>query len=90
MKTHLAKIVGIPIALLALGTIGILGVHAQQRSSILSSSTVTTNWVGCVVVGRNDDLDRITPNPSPTVIRQVEIGLRSDGVVVWRAATDAR
>ena len=86
MRAKYAKIVGSTIALLALASICILSVRAQQSASNSSSSTVTTNWVGYLVAGRHDTFDRITPHPSPTVDRQVEIGLRSDGVVIWREA----
>jgi len=75
------------MALLALGSIGIHSMRAQQTTSNSSPSTVTTNWVGCLVTGRIDTADQITPSAAPTVIRQVEIGLRSDGVVVWRDAS---
>ena len=87
MKANLAKILGSAVALLALGSICIIGVRAQQTAKNLSSSAVTTNWVGYLVAGRGDAFDRITPNPSPTIVRQVEIGLRSDRVVIWREAT---
>jgi len=88
MTPKINKIIGSSIALLALGMICILGVRAQQRQNAAPSGPlpVTTNWVGYFVAGQNDTLDRITPNPSPTIIRQVEIGLRSDGVVIWREA----
>ena len=86
MKTKSAKIiVGSVIALWALVSICIVGVRAQQPPNNPVPG-VTTNWVGYLVAGRNDPHDRITPHPSPTVERQVEIGLRSDGVVVWREA----
>jgi hypothetical protein len=29
-------------------------------------------------------MDNIARGPHPTIVREVEIGLRSDGVVVWR------
>jgi len=87
MKTSFAKIVGSAGGLLALGSICILGVRAQQSTGNTSSTTVTTNWIGALVAGRNDALDRITQGPFPTIVGQVEIGLRSDGIIVWRQAS---
>ncbi len=46
--------------------------------------------MGYLVVGQDDTLGRISGTPSPTTIRQVEIGLRSDGIVVWREAAKTR
>jgi hypothetical protein len=88
MKT--ARIVGSTIALLVLGLIFIVGVRAQQTANNSSSSSVTTNWVGYLVAGQTDPADRITRSSSPTIIRQVELGLRSDGVVIWREATKGK
>ena len=85
MSSSFAKIVGSTIALLVLGSICILGVRAQQNTGN-GASIVSTNWIGYLVTGQSDAFDRITPGPSPTIIRQVEIGLRSDGVVIWREA----
>jgi hypothetical protein len=87
MKTTIAKIVGPSLALLLLGSICIPGVRAQQASRSSSPPAVTTNWMGYLVAGQSDTSDRITPSPSPSIVRQVEIGLRSDGVVIWREAT---
>lgn len=86
MKLNTAKIVISATALLALASACFVGVRAQQASPNSNSSAVTTNWVGHLVTGQSDTTDRITQSPSPTVIGQVEIGLRSDGVVVWRQA----
>jgi len=82
MKATFAKIVGPTICLLVFGSVSILGVRAQQSTG--STTTVRTNWIGGLVAGRNDTFDRISKGPYPTIVRQVEIGLRSDGVVVWR------
>jgi hypothetical protein len=90
MRAKFAKIVGSAIALLALGSICIIGLRAQQTAGNPSSSPVTTNWVGYLVAGQSDTYDRIAATPSPTIVRQVEIGLRSDGVVVWRQATKTK
>lgn len=86
MRMKTARIVGS----IVLGLICIVGVRAQQTAHNSSSSSVTTNWVGCLVAGQTDPADRITWNSSPTVIRQVELGLRSDGVVIWREATKGK
>jgi hypothetical protein len=103
MKANLVKIVGSTIGLLALGSICIIGVRAQQSTAgtcvpspvkrvgigSVGSGSVSTNWVGCLVAGRTDTMDKITPGPFPKIFGQVEIGLRSDGVVIWRAAPKA-
>ena len=90
MRASLIKVVGSGIVLLALGSVCIIGVRGQQAARNSSPSAVTTNWVGYLVAGRTDTADRITQNPSPTIIRQVELGLRSDGVVIWREATKTK
>jgi hypothetical protein len=88
MKTKIAKIVGsiIVVLVLAVGSIIIITVRGQPTGGSSAASNVTTNWLGYLVAGQADEADRISPNPSPTVVRHVEIGLRSDGVVVWREA----
>jgi hypothetical protein len=90
MRASFAKIAGATVALLALGWVCVIGIRAQQTASNSGSSTITTNWIGYLVSGGTDTLDRITPSPSPRVVRQIEIGLRSDGVVIWREAPEAR
>lgn len=63
----------------------IVGLHAQPSSPTPAKPTLETNWVGCLVVGGNDTIDAIAVGgPHPTVKSEVEIGLRSDGVLVWR------
>lgn len=44
--------------------------------------STTTEWIGHPVVSNNDPY-----TPSQGWIPRVEIGLRSDGVVVWRDTT---
>jgi hypothetical protein len=88
MRSTFAKIIGSTVAFLALGSIFFVGVRAQQTTR--SSPAITTNWVGYLVAGQNDTSDRITLNPGPTVVGQVEIGLRSDGIVVWRESTKTK
>ena len=75
------------MALVILGPVALLTLRAQPNSGALP---VTTKWVGYLVVGQTDKLDRITPEPSPTTVREVEIGLRSDGVVIWRETGKTR
>jgi len=86
MKTNLMKGVGLLCALGILGLVWIAGTKAQPAAGQTGSPSVTTNWVGCLVVGRGDAFDNMTRGPFPTPMRQVQIGLRSDGVVVWREA----
>jgi hypothetical protein len=87
MKANTLKIVGLAIALAAFGAVCIVGTHAQQTPA---GSRITTNWTGCLVVGREDTMDNIARGPHPTTVREVEIGLRSDGVVVWRNALNPK
>ena len=90
MRAQFTRIFGSIIALLVLGAICITGLRAQQTARSSKSSTKTTNWVGNLVIGQPDLSDRITSMPSPEVNRQVEIGLRSDGVVIWRDASKTK
>ena len=62
----------------------ILGTRAQSIPG--GSGSVTTNWIGCLVIGKDDTMDRLTRGPHPATVESVEIGLRSDGVVVWQPA----
>jgi len=84
MTTKLLKRAGLGIVVVIFGFVAILAVRGQQSSSTSGALPVTTNWVGYLVIGQNDSFDRITSGPSPTTVRQIEIGLRSDGVVIWR------
>jgi hypothetical protein len=90
MRGKSNKIVVSAMGVLLLGAIGIIGVRGQQSDRNSHRPTISTNWVGYLVAGRLDTTDQITPNPFPTVSRQVEIGLRSDGVVVWREAANGK
>ena len=75
------------ICVLALGQI-----NSQQNQSKPTTPPLATNWIGYVVFGAEDSMDRIAPKPGvfPTTNPEVEIGLRSDGIVVWRRAPVAR
>jgi hypothetical protein len=84
MKTTSLRIKGLAIALAAFGAVAIFLIHAQPSTSRLGALSGTTNWVGYLVVGQTGTLDRIAPGPFPTTVRQVAIGLRSDGVVIWQ------
>ncbi len=88
MGASFAKTFGSAVALA--GLVWIISAHGQHTSSGSSSSGITTNWVGYLVAGRNDTIDRISPGTPPTIVREVEIGLRSDGVLVWREAGNAK
>jgi hypothetical protein len=81
MKAKFFKAGG--IAVLAV-CVYILGTRAQPITG--GSNSVTTNWIGCLVVGKDDTMDRLARGPHPATDGSVEIGLRSDGVVVWRPA----
>jgi hypothetical protein len=89
MKSKLVKIAGLT-AVLAFGLVCIVKIHAQQTMSTPGAPPTTTNWIGYLVVGKSDSTDRIARGLFPTTVRQVEIGLRSDGVVLWRRPLDAK
>ncbi len=94
MRGKIAKLVGSTITLLAVGSIGIIGLRAQQTADSSITSPATTNWVGYLVVGeyvgtgQSGPIDPMpgTTGPHPATVRHVQIGLRSDGVVIWRTA----
>lgn len=56
----------------------ILGIRAQSTPA---PASITTDWIGCLVAGKDDSLDRLARGPFPTAVGSIEIGLRSDGVV---------
>jgi hypothetical protein len=64
----------------------VIGIRAQQPKLLRQAQSGTTNWLGYVTFGQMNDLDPISHEAYPQVDRQMEIGLRSDGVVVWRMA----
>jgi hypothetical protein len=90
MKANFCNVVRLTLLFPILGSVWIIGGCAQQAGGNSGSSAATTNWVGFLVAGQNDPSDRIARNPSATVDRDIEIGLRSDGVVIWRAAPRAK
>ena len=85
MKTKHLKLA----ALVAAAVVGLTvtfrsGVHAQDKPA---APQVSTNWMGCLVIGKNDTNDRfVIGGPYPQAKSEIDIGLRSDGVVVWRKA----
>jgi len=90
MKTNVLKTSIFSAAIILVGSSYIAGLHAQQ-SPKTSATAATTNWIGKLVVGRNDTVDAIAiGGPHPTVDRQVEIGLRSDGILMWRQAPNTK
>ena len=84
MKPKSFKITGLAAALAAFGLVFSVGIHGQQSTNESNPPLMTTNWFGNLVVGEEDTADRIARGPQPTTISQVQIGLRSDGVVIWR------
>ena len=67
----------------------LVAIGAQPAGRKSNPAQQTTNWVGCLVVGKTD-LDPIAIGPHPLSINDIQIGLRSDGILVWRRAADAR
>ena len=94
MKTKFLKAGGwtaLAAAFVVFGSAYIAGVRGQQSTTKSGAPSAATNWIGNLVVGRNDSADPIAiGGPHPTVTRHVEIGLRSDGVVVWRNTSSAK
>jgi len=86
MKTNLSKWVALFSVLAIFGLGWIMAMKAQPIAGTSNPSMVTTNWIGCLVVGKGDSMDNMVRGPFPTTMRQVEVGLRSDGMVVWRRA----
>ena len=86
MKTKLLKGVGLFGTVAVVGLAWIAGTRAQSVAGGASPSVVMTNWIGCLVVGKNDHVDAMARGLFPAAVQQVEVGLRSDGVVVWRPA----
>ena len=74
-------------AVAAIGLVCLVGVQAQQNKNNPAALLLRTNWVGYLVFGKEDSMDAIAHGAFPTTDHQVEIGLRSDGTVVWRNAT---
>lgn len=90
MRRNLSKIAAALVALSVIGSIYLVTLHAQPNGNKSTAPALTTNWFGCLVVGQDDQMDQIYRGPHPTSIPHVQIGLRSDGVVVWRNAPTAK
>lgn len=84
MKRNVMKIAGTVVAITLFATVSIIGTRAQT-SNKSSTIILSTNWVGYVVAGKEDTADRIVRGAYPKTDLRYEIGLRSDGVVVWRS-----
>ena len=89
MKSRFLKILGLTAALAVPGVIGLGGQRAQQTVKRPVSPPMTTNWMGYLVIGAEDNEDRLAIGPHPTTVSRVQIGLRSDGVVVWRGVSNS-
>jgi RNA polymerase subunit RPABC4/transcription elongation factor Spt4 len=84
MRDQILKTAG--AALVSVAAISLLSIHAQENRQNTGSSSLTTNWLGSVVVGKVDSADAIAQGPYPQCAQEFQLGLRSDGVVVWRRA----
>jgi hypothetical protein len=84
MRTKFLKGAGLFTVLAIFSLIWIVGTKAQPGANKSNSSLITTNWIGCLVVGKGDSVDAIARGLFPAAVNQVQVGLRSDGVVVWR------
>jgi hypothetical protein len=73
-----------------LGLAFLIRIHAQPGGKNSNTPSVTTNWVGCLVIGEKDTVDAISPGAHPKSLEHVQLGLRSDGVVVWRNSTTGK
>lgn len=73
-------------ALAAVMAIWLLRVNAQENKRNHGNPMIATNWLGCIVVGGQDSMDAIGHGLYPQCAQQFQLGLRSDGVVVWRLA----
>lgn len=84
MNTKYLKVAACAVALvLVMIMAGRPGTRAQEKAA----AQLSTNWVGGLVVGKKELGDPIAGRGLfPQVDGDVEIGLRSDGVVVWRKA----
>lgn len=88
MRAKLLKIVVIAAGLAVFSCM--LVIRAQSIAGRPVAASITTNWVGDLVIGKDDPIDRIAPGNHPTTVEPVEIGLRSDGIVVWRRTNNVK
>lgn len=72
--------------------ISFIGIAFFTFGFITAQSVGKVNWVGYLVYGTETEVDRsIIPQPSgfsPNVDSDIVIGLREDGVVVWKHIAD--
>jgi hypothetical protein len=59
-------------------------IEAQNQAPVASSKTNIV-WLGTAVAGVN--APGVVGGPFPRAEKEIEIGLRADGVVVWRKAS---
>src|SRR6476646_4131955 len=93
MKTNVLKI-SMPIVVVVVAVFAYaVGLHAQQQQqqsrpkSQAPSLALTTNWLGYLVVGESENLDPMPGlGPYPKALADLQIGIRSDGVLVSRKA----
>ena len=84
MVTKLWKHTVVIVGAVLVTSVSLVGVRAQQSKA--NANLLSTNWVGYLVFGSEESMDPIARGPHPTTERQIEIGLRSDGVVIWQRA----
>ena len=84
MKDKVWKTASLAAAIVILWSAYFAGVHAQQSATNLGTQGSATNWLGYLVVGEQESMDRIARGLHPAVNGKVQVGLRSDGIVVWR------
>jgi hypothetical protein len=84
MKQKLLKIGGPTAALVIFGSVWLVRIQAQDDKNRSGMQQMRTNWIGYVVFGKEESLDPISGRAYPAADPQMQIGLRSDGIVVWR------
>jgi hypothetical protein len=86
MKTTFFKVATLLIVLPGLSIFYIpTGAQAQANKT----PVLTTNWVGYLVIGEQDSGDPIAGHrPFPKADQKIQMGLRSDGVVIWRRSRE--
>jgi len=81
VKTESTKWAALVVMLMVVAIFKAFGQAGNQSKT----PPMTTNWLGSLVIGAEERLDTIAGRgPFPVCDRSVELGLRSDGVVVWR------
>jgi hypothetical protein len=85
MNAKYLKILAVFAAVLA-GAMFCINRSAQAQDKPVATQ-ISTNWVGGLVIGKREKGDPIAGRGMfPHADADIEIGLRSDGVVVWRNA----